>query len=82
MVESYHLVEDNVLTVTYCAAQDGVICYPDMIKIPMEDGQVISYIREIEQPHPKCLKSIELIKIMNSCTFGGTKPRRRNKNGR
>ena len=53
--------------------------YPDRVKIPMEDGQVISYIREIEQPHPKCLKSIDLIKNMNSCTFGGTKPRRRNR---
>jgi len=47
--------------------------YPDRVKIPMEDGQVISYIREIEQPHPKCLKSIELIKILKGCTYGGGK---------
>lgn len=56
--------------------------YPDRIKLPMEDGHVITYIREIEQPHPQCLASIDLIKSMNKCVYGGYKPRRRNKNDR
>ena len=49
--------------------------YPDLIKIPMKDGKVITYRREIEQPHPAVKKCIDLIKIMNECTYGGYKPR-------
>ncbi len=55
--------------------------YADRIKVPMEDGRVITYVREIEQPHPKCLKTVELIRIMQGCTYGGSK-RRRTKNDR
>lgn len=47
--------------------------YPDRIKVPMEDRHVITYVREIEQPHPKCLKTVELIRIMKGYTFGGGK---------
>lgn len=45
MAESYHVLEDNVLTVTFCAKQNGVICYPDMIKVAvaMDDGTVLRF---------------------------------------
>lgn len=45
--------------------------YPDTIKIPMEDGHVVTYRREIEQPHPQCIKAIDLIKVMKGHTYGG-----------
>lgn len=47
--------------------------YPDLIKVPMEGGKVISYRREIEQPHPQCLKTLEIIRLMKEHTYGGTK---------
>lgn len=47
--------------------------YPDTVKVPMEDGNVITYRRVIEQPHPQCLKTIEIIRIMAKHTYGGTK---------
>lgn len=47
--------------------------YPDRIKLPMQDGHVIEYVRAVEQPHPKCLAAIDLIKVMMDNTFGGYK---------
>jgi hypothetical protein len=38
--------------------------YPDRIKMPMEDGRVITYRREIEQPHPQCQQAIHIIRNM------------------
>ena len=39
------MVEGNVLTVTFCAAQDGVICYPDMVKlsVAMDTGELLRF---------------------------------------
>lgn len=45
--------------------------YPDLIKVPMEDGKVISYRREIEFPHPSFVKAIG--NVMNMVT-GYEKP--------
>ena len=53
--------------------------YPDLIKIPMEDGQVVSYRREIVQPEPRVMKCIDLIRVMNRCTYGGYKPKHNKK---
>lgn len=36
--------------------------YPDFIRVPMSDGSVRTYRREIEQPHPQCMESIETIR--------------------
>ena len=47
--------------------------YPDLIKVAMENGHVVTYRREIEQPHPQCMKSIELIRLMKEHTYGGGK---------
>ena len=43
--ESYHMVEGNVLTVNYEYDQDGVLCYPDLIKVgvALDTGAVTSY---------------------------------------
>ena len=49
----------------------GTSDYPDEVKVPMEDGHAIKYVRFIEQPHPKCLKTIEMIQIMKKHTYGG-----------
>lgn len=48
MEESYHVLQDNILTVTFCHRQDGVICYPDMVKIAvaMDDGSLAGYDAE------------------------------------
>ena len=45
LIESYHVTEGNVLTVTFCAGQDGVICYPDLVKLRLDlsDGRVIGF---------------------------------------
>ena len=54
----------------------------------MENGHVITYRREIEQPEPRVMRSIELISHMNRLirenTYGGEKnggykPRRNKK---
>ena len=47
--------------------------YPDEVKVKMADGKSVTYVRQIEQPHPQCLKSIELIRIMKDSTYGGYK---------
>lgn len=45
--------------------------YPDMIKIPMADGHVIAYRREIQQPEPRVMRCVDLIKLMKEHTYGG-----------
>lgn len=53
--------------------------YPDLIKVPMEDSKVITYRREVEQPHPQCLKTLEIIRVMKNCTYGGYKAKHEKK---
>ncbi|MBQ1792977.1 MAG: hypothetical protein II008_22605 [Oscillospiraceae bacterium] len=40
--------------------------YPDRLKIPMHDGQIITYHREIEQPHPSLVKAQKNIRKMKA----------------
>lgn len=51
--------------------------YPDAIKIPMEDGRIVTYRREVEQPEPRVMDSVRLIREMNRLirenTYGGGK---------
>lgn len=49
--------------------------YPDRVKVKMADGTKVTYVREIEQPHPQCAKAIDLIRVMNDCTYGGYQPK-------
>ena len=48
MEESYHVSEENVLTVTFCAKQGNVICYPDMVKIAvgLDTGSLLRFDAE------------------------------------
>ena len=48
MAESYHILEENALTVTYCARDGEAICYPDMVKITvaMDNGELLRYDAE------------------------------------
>lgn len=48
MKESYHIVQGGILTVNYEYTQDGVICYPDLVKIgiALDDGSLMSYDAE------------------------------------
>ena len=45
--------------------------YPDRIKVVMADGKRVTYRIDIEQPHPQCVKSLELIQIMKKHIYGG-----------
>ena len=48
MAESYHILEGNALTVTFCAREGDAICYPDMVKITvaMDNGELLRYDAE------------------------------------
>ncbi|MDR2360898.1 MAG: germination protein YpeB [Oscillospiraceae bacterium] len=45
MRESYYIKADNTLLINYAFAQDGVICYPDLIKltVALDDGSIIGF---------------------------------------
>ncbi len=45
IAESYYIKQGNIVTVNFAYKQDGVICYPDLIKvgIAMDTGGVCSY---------------------------------------
>ena len=51
----------------------------DFIVQQTDNGELRIAVKAIENLVQKC---IDLIKIMNQCSFGGYKPRRRNKNDR
>jgi hypothetical protein len=55
--------------------------YPDEIKVKMANGESVTYVRKIEQPHPKCQKAIDLIRVMNECTYGGYQAKHEKKAG-
>ena len=48
MKESYHIREENVLTVSYCGEEQGVFCYPDMVKltVALDTGEILHYDAE------------------------------------
>ncbi|NLB29981.1 MAG: germination protein YpeB [Clostridiales bacterium] len=45
LTESYHIADGNSVTVNFAYAQDGVICYPDLIKVEVsqETGDVTGF---------------------------------------
>ena len=45
MRESYYMINNNILTANFAYTQNGVICYPDLIKvgIAMDDGSTESF---------------------------------------
>lgn len=46
---------------------------PERIRIVLSNGMKATYQLSVEQPHPQCMKAIDLVRIMNGHTFGGTK---------
>ena len=45
MRQSYSMVSNNILTVNYAYEQNGVICYPDLIKVSvaLDNGAVVGF---------------------------------------
>lgn len=45
MRESYYALSDGVCTINYAYEQDGVLCYPDLIKVSvaLDDGSIVEY---------------------------------------
>jgi len=45
MRESYHMIRDNVITINFAHEQDGVLCYPDLVKVSLslDDGAVLGF---------------------------------------
>ena len=43
LTESYSLCRDNALTINFAAVQQGVICYPDLLKVEvaLDNGEII-----------------------------------------
>ncbi len=62
MRESYHIRQNNVLTIHFAAAQGEVLCYPDLIKVSvaLDNGEIVGFeshgwmmnhvLRELESP--------------------------------
>ena len=45
MKESYYVILDNVCLMNYAYVQDGVICYPDLVKVgvALDNGEVVRF---------------------------------------
>ncbi len=45
MCESYYMTNENVCTVNFAYVQDGVCCYPDLIKVSvaMDNGEIVGF---------------------------------------
>lgn len=45
MKESYYINQGNTLTINFSATQNGVVCYPDLIKVDvaLDNGEVVGF---------------------------------------
>ena len=43
---------------------ESISKYPDTVRIPMDDGNVVTYRLDVQQPHPAFLTAMEQIKAM------------------
>ncbi|MGE4352993.1 MAG: germination protein YpeB [Oscillospiraceae bacterium] len=45
MKDSYHMTQDNICTVNFAYEDDGVLCYPDLIKVSvaLDSGNVVGF---------------------------------------
>lgn len=45
MIETYYLVQDNMITVNYAYEENGVVMYPDLIKVKLalDNGEVLGF---------------------------------------
>ena len=67
-----------LVAVTAIWEKDSKSDYPETVRIPMDDGRVITYRLDVEQPHPCFLNAIE---ILNGWPKGSYKYRGRKKAG-
>lgn len=58
----------------------GFSRYPDRVKVSMEDGKVIDYVREVKQPAPVFKDALD--KFTELCIGYKYKRRKRNECGR
>ena len=42
--------------------KDSISKYPETLRIPMDDGTVVNYVIDVQQPHPCFTKAINYIK--------------------
>jgi len=78
MKQSYSMISNNILTVNYAYEQNGVVCYPDLIKVSvaMDNGAVVGfeaqgYIvnhQERDLPQPKVSREEAEGKIAENLT--------------
>lgn len=42
MVESYHLTENNIMTINFAYQDGGALCYPDLVKVgvALDNGEI------------------------------------------
>ena len=45
MVETYYLIQDNMITVNYAYEENGIIMYPDLIKVKLalDNGEILGF---------------------------------------
>jgi len=45
IIETYYVIENGMMTINFAAAQDGIILYPDLIKVgvALDNGEVLFY---------------------------------------
>ena len=45
MVESYHLTENNIMTINFAYQDGGALCYPDLVKVgvALDNGEIVSF---------------------------------------
>ena len=45
MKESYYMITDNVCLINYAFEQDGIVCYPDLVKvgIALDNGEIVRF---------------------------------------
>lgn len=43
MIKTYYVVANNIVTVNFCYVQDGIVCYPDLVKvgIALDNGSTV-----------------------------------------
>lgn len=44
--------------------------YPEVLRVVMQNGHVKTYRLEFDQPRPQCMKSAEIIRMMNENVSG------------
>ena len=48
MKESYYMISDGICVVNYASLQDGILCYPDLIKVgvALDSGDIVRFQAE------------------------------------